>query len=275
MFRIIGEKINGTRKSVGAAVVERNSDFIKDLAKRQAEAGSTWIDVNAGTSPEREPDDLVWLVETVQLAVDIPLCIDTPNPRALAAALPHAIKIPLVNSISMEPSRIEGVLPLAAARGCPVIALAMDESGIPTGMDGRLDVIRRIVAATRAAGIADGDVYVDPLVTAIATGTQSGLIAIGTMRAIRAEFPEVHMTSGLSNISFGLPVRHLVNRVYLTLAMEAGLDSAILDPLDRDLRASLLATDLLLGNDRHCLNYTRAFRAGILEPAAAAPKPIA
>lgn len=124
------------------------------------------------------------------------------------------------------------------------------------------------MAATRNAGVADADVYVDPLVTAIATGTESALIAIGTIRAVRSEFPEVHLTSGLSNISFGLPVRHLVNRVYLTLAMEAGLDSAILDPLDRDLRASLLATELLLGSDRHCLNYTRAYRAGLLEPAA-------
>ncbi len=268
MFRIIGEKINGTRKSVGAAVIERNAAFITDLAKRQADAGSSWIDVNAGTAPDREPDDLVWLVETVQSAVETPLSIDTPNPRALAAALPRTIRTPLVNSISLEPARLEDVLPLAAARGCPVIALAMDAKGIPTGMDERLRVICSLMAATRNAGVADADVYVDPLVTAIATGTESALIAIGTIRAVRSEFPEVHLTSGLSNISFGLPVRHLVNRVYLTLAMEAGLDSAILDPLDRDLRASLLATELLLGSDRHCLNYTRAYRAGLLEPAA-------
>jgi cobalamin-dependent methionine synthase I len=271
MFRIIGEKINGTRKSVGAAVVERNADFIIDLARRQVAAGSTWIDVNAGTSPEREPEDLVWLVETVQEHVEIPLSIDTPNPKALAAALPRTKLTPLVNSISMEPSRLTGVLPLAAERGCPVIALAMDENGIPQGIDARLDVIRRLVEATRGAGIKDSDVYVDPLVTAIATGTDSAMVATGTIRAVKAEFPEVHFTSGLSNISFGLPVRHLVNRAYLTLAMEAGLDSAILDPLDRELKAALLATELLLNHDRHCLGYTRAFRAGILE----APKPTA
>jgi len=269
MFSIIGEKINGTRKSVGAAVVERNADFIRDLAVRQAQAGSTWIDVNAGTSPEREPDDLVWLVETVQSAVEIPLSIDTPNPKALAAALPRTTRIPLVNSISMEPSRLTGVLPLAAERGCPVIALAMDENGIPQGMEARMSVIRRLIEATRKAGIADSDVYIDPLVTAIATGTDSALVATGTMRAVRQEFPEAHLTSGLSNISFGLPVRHLVNRAYLTLALEAGLDSAILDPLDRELKAALIATELLLNRDRHCLAYTRAFRAGILE----APKP--
>jgi cobalamin-dependent methionine synthase I len=271
MFRIIGEKINGTRKSVGAAVVERNAEFIIDLATRQAAAGSAWIDVNAGTSPEREPDDLVWLVETVQSAVETPLSIDTPNPRALAAALPRTNRTPLVNSISMEPSRLTGVLPLAAERGCPVIALAMDENGIPRGVEARIEVIRRLVATTRAAGIPDGSVYVDPLVTAIATGTDSALVAVGTMRAVRAEFPDVHLTSGLSNISFGLPVRHLVNRAYLTLAMSAGLDSAILDPLDRDLKAALIATELLLNQDRHCLGYTRAFRAGLLE----APKPTA
>jgi 5-methyltetrahydrofolate corrinoid/iron sulfur protein methyltransferase len=273
MFQIIGEKINGTRKSVGAAVVERNSAFIADLAIRQAAAGATWIDVNAGTHPDREPEDLVWLVETVQAAVDVPVSIDTANPIALAAALPRTNKTPLVNSISGEPARLEGVLPLAAANGCPVVALALDEKGIPTGIDDRLAVIRRLVEATRGAGIPDDRVYIDPLVMTIATNTESALIAIATMRAVRAEYPQAHMTSGLSNVSFGLPARSLVNRTYLTLAVSAGLDCAILDPLDRELRAALIATELLLGRDRHCLGYTRAFRAGLIGPIA--PPPVA
>ena len=269
MFTIIGEKINGTRRSVGAAILERNAAFIQDLARRQAEAGSTWIDVNAGTAPEREADDLVWLVKTVQSAVDVPLSIDTPNPKALAAALQCAERTPLINSISAEPSRLESVLPLAAAGGCPVIALAMGGAGVPAGTDERLASIGRVVTATRAAGIPDANVYIDPLVTAIATDIRSAQVALGTMRAVRREFPEAHLTSGLSNVSFGLPARSLVNRVYLALAMEAGLDSAILDPLDRELRAVLVAAELLLGYDRNCLGYTRAYRAGLLE----APKP--
>ncbi len=171
-----------------------------------------------------------------------------------------------MNSISGEPARLEGVLPLAAAAGCPVVALALDAKGIPSGVDDRLAVIRRLVEATRGAGIPDEKVYVDPLVMTISTNTASATIALEVMRTVRAEFPAAHMTSGLSNVSFGLPARSLVNRTYLTLAVAAGLDSAILDPLDRDLRAALLATQLVLGQDRHCLGYTRAFRAGLLGP---------
>ena len=278
MFEIIAEKINGTRRTVGAAILARDTVLIADLATRQAAAGATWIDVNAGTSPDREPDDLAWLVEIVQGAVEVPLSIDTANPRALEAALARVARTPLVNSISGERSRLEGVLPLAAAAGSPVVALALDDHGIPTGADDRLAVIRRLVEATRGAGIPDERVYLDPLVMTLSTNTESALIALDVMRTIRAEFPAAHMTSGLSNVSFGLPVRSLVNRTYLTLAISAGLDSAILDPLDRDLRAALLATQLVLGQDRRCLGYTRAYRAGLLGVApvvtpVAAPNP--
>lgn len=267
MFEIIAEKINGTRKGVQAAVVGRDQVFIEDLAVSQAEAGATWIDVNAGTGPDREPDDLVWLVRTVQDVTELPLSIDTANPKALAAALEVVNKVPLVNSISGERARLEGVLPLAAAAGSQVVALALDNNGIPATTESRMAVIRRVVDATRGAGIPDERVYVDPLVMTISTNVQNANIAAATMRAIKAEFPDVHMTQGLSNVSFGLPSRRLINRTYLTLAIEAGLDCAILDPNDRELRATLLATELLLGRDRHCLAYTRAFRAGLLGPA--------
>lgn len=270
-FEIVAEKINGTRKTVQAAIVGRDRAFIEDLARRQAESGATWIDVNAGTSPAREAEDLVWLVETVQAVVDQPLSIDTANPKALRAALGVVARTPLVNSISGERARLDGVLPQAAEAGSQVVALALDDDGIPTTSEARMAVIHRLVEATREAGIPDERVYVDPLVMTISTNVQSANIAIATMRAVKAAYPAVHMTSGLSNVSFGLPVRALVNRTYLTLALEAGLDSAILDPLDRELRASLLATELLLGRDRHCLAYTRAFRAGLLGPAPANP----
>jgi len=275
VFEIIAEKINGTRKTVGAAILDRNEAFVKDLAIRQAEAGATWIDVNAGTNPDREPDDLVWLVETVQSVVDTPLSLDTANPRALERALAVVARTPLVNSISGEAGRVEEVLPLAAAAGSQVVALALDRNGIPATAGQRLDVIRQLVAATRAAGVPDERVYIDPLVMTISTNTESALIALEVMRTVKAEFPDAHMTSGLSNVSFGLPVRSLVNRTYLTLAMSAGLDSAILDPLDRDLRAALIATELVLGQDRRCLGYTRAFRAGLLGGTPPAPRPVA
>ncbi len=264
-MKIIGEKINGTRKRVKEAVLGRDAAFIQKLAADQAAAGANWIDVNAGTPVEREPDDLVWLVETVQEATDKPLCLDSANPAALAAALPHVRRAPLINSISGEQARLTGVLPLAAQAGGGVIALAMDDKGIPPTAEGRLAIVRRLIGLTREAGIPDEQVYVDPLVMTIGASGDAGRVALATVRAVKAEFPTVHFTSGLSNVSYGLPVRSLINRAFLTLMLEAGLDTAILDPLDRELRRAILAAEAVLGLDRHCLNYTRAFRAGLLE----------
>jgi 5-methyltetrahydrofolate--homocysteine methyltransferase len=266
MFHIIGEKINGTRGQVGRAIADRDAAFIQSLAARQAAAGAHRIDVNAGTRPDREPDDLRWLVETVQEAVDLPLCLDSANPAALTAALAVTRTAPLINSITGEPARLNEVLPLARDHGCPVIALALDDTGIPADAQQRLAVIRRLLAATRDAGIDDADVFVDPLVMAVSTAERAGLVALDTIAAVRAEFPRAHISAGLSNVSFGLPARHLVNRTFLALAVAAGLDCAICDPLDSELLATLRATELLLGRDRHCLTYTRAYRAGLLGP---------
>lgn len=262
-MEIIGEKINGTRQRVAQAIAERDTDFIRDLACKQAEAGSTWLDVNAGTAPQREADDLVWLIENVQAVVDTPLCLDSANPQALAVAIKAVNKTPLINSISGEPQRLAGILPLVAEHGCRVIALAMDAQKIPETVGGRVVIIHKVMAATRAAGIPDESIYIDPLAMTLGTNIQSGLIFCETVRTIRAAYPKVHFTAGLSNISFGLPARSYINRAFLTLALQAGLDSAILDPLDRELRATLLAAELVLGRDRHCLNYTRAYRAGV------------
>ncbi|MBN1220329.1 MAG: dihydropteroate synthase [Anaerolineae bacterium] len=262
-MEIIGEKINGTRKRVAQAIAEKDVEFIQDLARRQAEAGSAWLDVNAGTHPQQEPDDLVWLIETVQAVVDTPLCLDSANPQALAIAIKAVNKTPMINSISGEPQRLEGILPLVAEHDCRVIALAMDEKKISADSEARVAVVHKVMAATRAAGIPDEHIYVDPLAMTLSTNIQSGLIFFDTLRAVHAAYPEVHFTVGLSNISFGLPARSYLNRAFLTLALQAGLDSAILDPLDQELQAALLAAELLLGRDRHCLNYTRAYRAGV------------
>ncbi|HEX9116404.1 MAG TPA: dihydropteroate synthase [Anaerolineae bacterium] len=264
-MKIIGEKINGTRKAVKQAVLDRDVEFIQKLAQSQAGAGATWIDINAGTPIDREPEDLVWLVRTVQAAVDAPVCLDSANPAALAAALPEVNKAPLINSISGEQARLNGVLPLACQAGGGVIALAMDDKGIPPQAEGRLEIVRRLIGETRAAGIPDDQVYVDPLVMTIGADGNAARTALATVRGVRAEFPKAHFTSGLSNVSYGLPMRSLVNRAFLTVMVEAGLDSAILDPLDRELRKALLAAEVVAGVDRHCLRYTRAFRAGLLE----------
>lgn len=259
---IIGEKLNGTLKKTAAAIAARDANFVQDLARRQVAAGANYIDVNAGTGAGQEAADLAWLVETAQAAVEVPLCLDSPNPAALKAGLEHVRQTPMINSISAEASRLDGIVPLVAERGSPVIALLLDDGGIPADVDKRLAIGRRILERTRQAGISDGQVYVDPLALAISTKTEGALIALETMRALRAEYPQVKFSIGLSNISFGLPGRSLVNQAFLAQLLAAGLDAAIINPLEQGLINMLYATEMILGRDRYCRRYTTAFRAG-------------
>jgi len=258
---IIGEKINGTRKEVAAAIAARDADRIQQLARLQVEAGAHYLDVNAGVSIAQEPGVLAWLVQIIQEAVAAPLSLDTANPAALETALGVVQRTPLINSVSGEQRRLEGVLPLAAQYGCPVILLALEDGGMPRSVDDRLRVIARLFGETRKAGIADENVYVDPLVLAIATGNEQGNVALETMRRVRAEYPAAHLTAGASNISFGMPARSLLNRAFLVLATAAGLDSVIADPCERDLVGMILAAEALVGKDRFCRRYTSACRA--------------
>jgi 5-methyltetrahydrofolate--homocysteine methyltransferase len=262
-MQIIGERINGTRKGVGRAITNRDEAFIKHLAKDQVEAGVDFLDINAGTTPDREPDDLSWLVRTVQEAIEVPLCLDSANPIALTEVLKHIRQEPMINSINGSPERLQNILPIIVKYNCMVIAMALDESRIPRSLHDRLDALRKVFSATRDKGISDEKVYIDPVIMTIATDTQAGLTVLEVIRAIKKTYPESHITSGLSNISFGLPGRSLINRTFLTLAMEAGLDSAILDPTDHQLCESLLATELLLGRDRFCRKYTQAFKSKV------------
>ena len=262
-MKIIAEKINGTRKRVAQAIKDRDAAFIQDLAVQQAEAGATaWLDINAGTAPQREPEDLIWLVETVQAVVDKPLALDSANPAALKAALGAVRHKPLINSISLEPGRLD-VYQIIAENKCPAVALAMDKKGIPKTKEERLEIIGKILDKTRPMGIADEDLYFDPLAMTIATGQENALLFLGTVREIKKNFPKVHITCGLSNISFGMPARSFINRVFLALSMEAGMDCAICDPNNHDIQTTILTANLLLAEDRHCLQFTRAFRTGI------------
>ena len=183
---IIGEKINGTRKKVAQAIRERNSDFIKTLAVSQAEAGSTYLDINAGTAPNREPEDMVWLVETVQAASDLPICLDTANPEALRSGLETANKTPLVNSLSGEQPRIEGILPLALEYKTHLIILALDDvTGIPDSSQGRMEIIRRLTDMALTGGLSEDQIFIDPLVTTISTDTENAKITLETIRSAK------------------------------------------------------------------------------------------
>ena len=264
---IIGEKINGTRKQVAQAIQNRDADFIRQLAERQFESGASYLDINAGTLPQREPEDMAWLVENVQEAVpEAILSLDSANPVALKAGIEKATKTPMINSLSGEKFRIDGVLPLACEFQTELIVLALDDKGIPKTSEGRLDIVRRLVEMTRKGGLPDEKLFVDPLVMAISTGTENGNITLETCRKILEEFPKVHLTCGLSNISFGMPLRSILNQAFTVLLIQAGMDSAIINPEERELRGIMMAAETLIGKDRHCMNFNRAFRAGKIGP---------
>ncbi len=209
---MIGEKLNGTRAAVARAIAARYAAFIQALARAQARGGAAYLDVNAGTHPDSEPADLAWLVETVQAVCDLPLCLDSANPPALLAGIRAARRPPLLNSLSGERARVEGVLPLAARHGCELVVLALDDQGVPATAESRLAIVRRLVGLCREAGLADERLFVDPLTVTLATDPRGGLVFFESLSLIRAEFPRVHLTCGLSNISFGLPARGIVNQ---------------------------------------------------------------
>ncbi len=263
---VIGELINGTRKAVAAAVAERDADFIKDLAVRQDAAGAAFIDCNAGTVADREPEDMVWLIRTVQEVTERPVSVDTPNAKAAEAGLNACVgsATPMVNSVTLEQDRIASILPIAAERKTNLVCLAMDDRGVPSQPGQREDNARRLIDTCVAAGLPPQNLYLDPVVTMQAHDTNSGTMILNAIAAIHEFAPEVHLTCGLSNISFGLPNRHLLNRVFLALCLGRGLDSAICDPTDARLMAVAIAAEALLGRDEWCMNYITAGRAGKL-----------
>ncbi len=264
---MIGEKINGTRKTVAQAIQNRDDRFIGELARRQFEAGAKYLDVNAGTLPDQEPDDLAWLVKLTQAAApEAVICLDSANPEALSAGLAVCDKTPMINSLSGEKARLEGVLPLAARHGTELVVLGLDDKGIPASTEERLVIIRSLVALCREKGLNDEKLYVDPLVLSIATGTNNGKVTLDTMTAVKSEFPKIHLTCGHSNISFGMPLRSMVNQAFMVLTVQAGLDSAIVDPENRDLVGMMLAAEALMGLDRHCMTFNKAVRAGKIGP---------
>lgn len=263
---IIGEKINSTLKSIRPAMESRDKTVIADVARRQYEAGACYLDVNAGMFYENEVEILQWLIETVQEAVDAPLAIDSPNPKAILAGLQvNKNGKPIINSITGEKERFNAVMPLVAEYKTGIVALCMDDRGMPETAQERVEIAHNLIRDLTREGIPLHDIYIDPMIRPIGTGAHYGIVALETIRTVKQEYPDVHIACGLSNISFGIPARKVMNQAFLVAAMTCGMDGAILDPLDKKLMTFLYATEALLGTDDFCMNYLTKFRAGELE----------
>jgi len=263
---IIGEKINGTIPSVKKAIEEKNEEFIRNLAIKQTEDGADYIDVCASTSPDIEVETLKWLMEIVQDAVDTPLCIDSPNARTIEAVLQYAKKPGIINSVSEEGDKCEVIYPLMKDNEWQVIGLTCDQNGIPSDVQTRVDITKILVEKAQKYDITPDRIHIDPLVIALATNNNSLFDFVETLTTIKGMYPTIKVTSGLSNISFGMPLRKVVNQNFLTIASYAGMDSAIMDPCNRDMMATLLATEALLGRDKYCRKYSNAYRKNKIGP---------
>ncbi len=263
---IIGELINGSRKAIAKAIADRDEACIRDLASSQAEAGASFIDCNPGTVGEDEIRDIQWLIETVQAVTDVPISFDTPNCGALQAAfyVYENAATPMINSITAEQERLDEMLEFVAQSGANIVALALSDAGMPASADDRIATSLGLIDTLTGAGIAPDKVFVDPVVAPLGTDATCGGGVLEAVRAISQQRPEVHITCGLSNISYGLPERKLLNRVFVAQGIAAGMDSAIMDPLDGQMMATIWAAEALAGRDEWCMNYIQASRAGRL-----------
>lgn len=258
-FVIIGEKINPTGlKKLGQALVDKNMDYVKQLAQRQVAWGADVLDVNVGHPQVDEVSMIPMVVEAVKSVTDVPLCIDSNDPKILEAGLNAAPGKPLVNSVNGEEKQLSAVLPIVKARGAAVIGLTIGEEGIPKTAEERVAVAEKIFERCAKIGIPMEDIIIDPLVMTVGHDSGAALVTLQTIDMLVKNFG-VNINLGASNVSFGLPDRHSVNSAFLSLAMQMGATCSITDPIK--LGSTIRGTDLLLGKDANSMRYLKYFRA--------------
>ncbi len=272
---IIGEKLNGSIPAVAKAIAEKDEAFIQERAKLQAAAGATYLDVCASVEEAVEAETLVWMLCQIQAVTDVPICIDSPSVHTIVKAMPFCKRPGLINSVSLEGDKIDVIFQVIADTDWQCVALLCDNDGIPDSVEKRMDVFHGIMERAKRYGIAPSRLHIDPLVVTLSTDQTALLTFAECCRRIKAEYPDIHITSGLSNISYGLPTRKNINYAFMTLALEAGMDSAIVDPTNRQMIGIIYATQALLGRDEFCLNYIDSCRddrsATVPQAANAAP----
>ncbi len=258
-FVIIGEKINPTgRKKMAAALQAGDMEYIRTLAEGQLKAGAEVLDVNVGVPGMDDVKLMVDVVNFLNTFVDVPLCLDSSNPETLAAGLAVTPGKPLVNSISGEESRLSNVLPVVKDRGAAVIALLMDDSGVPSTVEGRLAIADKIFERCAKIGVPMEDIVIDPLVLTVGSDSNAGKVTLETIRQIHEKFG-LNINLGASNVSFGMPDRPVINMAFLAMAQTVGATCAITDP--SKMAGTIRAADLLLGRDEYGMRYIKNYRA--------------
>jgi len=262
---IIGELINASRKIVGKAIEKQDEATIRKMAADQFTNGADYIDVNAGIFVDKEAEYLKWLVSEVQKEVDAPCCIDSPDPKAIEAALSVHKGTAIINSISLESERYNALLPIVVDTDLKVIALCMSDKGMPETVEDRMSIADKLVNGLIQNNVKIENIYVDPLVQPLSVNTDFGVEFLNSVEKIMITFKGIHTICGLSNISYGLPNRKFLNQMFMVMAINKGLDGAIVNPLDKIMMAGIIAAEALAGKDEYCTNYLKSHRAGTFE----------
>ena len=262
---VLGELINSTRKSVQKALAEKDEATIRRLAREQLEAGADIIDVNTATSMEREIDDMKWVIGLIydEVGEDVRIAIDTPNPKAMAAGLKLCKARPLLNSVNNDPRQKE-LIDIAKGSEGDIVGLPMGgKTAMPKTVEERLEETDILVCTLEQAGIDLNRLYVDTIVMTIGSNQEQGRAVINATREVKRRFGDkgVKASVGLSNVSFGLPKRTLLNQAFLAMLLEAGLDMAVIDPRDEGMMDILRASEAIIGTDQNCLKYMRHVRS--------------
>jgi 5-methyltetrahydrofolate--homocysteine methyltransferase len=255
---LIGERINPTnREKIKAALQEKNFESLREEAFGQIQSGADILDVNVGVPGLNEEALLPEVVQHLSDSMEIPLCIDSANPKALEAALKIYRGKALINSVTGEDKSLEAIMPLVRDYRAAVVGLTINEYGIPKDSLGRLEIARKIVERGEALGIPRADIVIDCIAQPIGATSEAGMVVLEAIGMIRREL-EVNMTLGASNLSFGLPDRTLLNNTFLVMAITAGVNCPIVDAAK--VRSAVLASDLILGCDQHAARYVRAYK---------------
>ncbi|WP_303866124.1 methyltetrahydrofolate cobalamin methyltransferase [Acetobacterium wieringae] len=260
---IIGEKINGAIPSTGKAIAEKDAEFIRNLAIKQAEAGADFIDVCASVDDDIELETMKWLIDIVQDAVDTPIAVDSPNVYTCIESMKYCNKPGLFNSVSLEGDKVDVAFKVLADTKWECVALLNSDKGIPKTAKDRLEVFGDLMAKCKEYNIDPSRMHIDPLIEMLCTSEDGITMVTEVIREIKKQYPTIHVTGAVSNISFNLPARRIANQAFAVLAMSAGMDSFILDPLNKDMMGMLYATEAMMGEDEYCMEYIGAFREGI------------
>jgi len=292
---IIGERINATREKIKEAIEKKDRNFIKKEIRKQIENGADYIDLNAGTGKgkEREKEDIKWLIEIAKEEGISKICIDSSAPDVIEFGMNFVNpENAIINSINGEKEEKEKLIEIVKKWGfnyfylfllpgltrgnlfckeklieivkkypeAKIILLTMDDKGIPSDTKTRIEIAEKIIDEISLCGIKKENIFVDCLVEPVSVNIENAKKFINCLKEIKTKFPEVRTTCGLSNISFGLPKRKIINKYFLALCIYEGLDSAIIDPTISDIRECLYATNVLIGKDEFCMNYIKAIR---------------